>query len=217
MLQFRSDNRKERMSVATLGRVNLSAISKKAAEKTKTEYPKIDSPRAVELAGLILKLTDEAETITANLEINKADLRSLALPEYFRRNAGRSDVPSSMAVRAADGREVLVTMTSKYKQPTNIESLAAIMGEKTERFMKPSFKLEIDSEKLPRESQQDIVNSLVSLLATWGCEDALSAKESTSPTEEFHTARHTLFTPEQNMAIENIMPMTAQVKTKGRK
>jgi len=205
------------MSVATLGRVNLSAIGKKA-EKTKTEYPTIEDARAKELARLILKLSDEAEAINANLEINKADLRSLVVPEFFRRFAGRAEVPSSMAVRTADGREVLVSMTSRYKQPTDADALTALMGEENAaRYLKPSFKLEIDSTKIPQDKQQDVVNSMIVLLEMYNCADAVSAKESVSPIEEFHTARHTLFDVEKNMAIENIMPMTVAVKTKGRK
>jgi hypothetical protein len=205
------------MSVATLGRVNLSGIAKKA-EKTKTEYPAIEDARAQELAGLILKLTDESEAIEANLAINKADLRSLVVPEFFRRFAGRVEVPSSMAVRSADGREVLVSMTSRYKQPTNLDQLVALLGEDhAERFLKPSFKLEIDSSKISQEQQQEVINAIAGVLGAFGCADALSAKEATAPTDDFHTARHTIFDVEKNMAIENIMPMTVAVKTKGRK
>jgi hypothetical protein len=203
------------MATATLGRVDLSGIGKKQ-EKTKTAYPVFDVPRAKELAALILKGTQEMEAIEANVTINKADLRSLAVPAFFERMHGRTEIPSSFSVPSEEG-EVLVTFTSKYKQPTDLAALTVLMGEKAEKFLKPSFKLEIDSSKIPQADQQEVVNALVTLLATFDCADALSASEYTSPTEDFHSARHTAFTPEQNMAIENIMPMTAQVKTKGRK
>lgn len=204
------------MSVATLGRINLSGIAKKA-EKSKTEYPKLEDDRAKELAGLILKLNDEAEAITANLEINKADLRSLVVPEFFRRFKGVSEIPSSMAVPTDDGREVLVSLTAKYKKPTDANALVSTLGVHAERYLKPSFKLAIDSEKIPRDKQQDVVNALVSVLEVFECAAALSATESTDPIESFHKDRHMLFTPEENMAIENVMPMVVAVKTKGRK
>lgn len=203
------------MSTTTLGRVNLSAIKQKA-ERTKTEYPAIAEPRAVELATLILQLSDEADAINANLEINKADLRSLAVVEYFQRHAGRAEVPSSMAVRA-DGREVLVSMTSRYKQPSDLPTLTAILGDSADRYLRTSFELKIDSAKIPADKQQAVVDRLVAVLTEFGCADALSAKEGIAPTDEFHVARHTLFTPEANMAIENVMPMMVAVKTKGRK
>jgi hypothetical protein len=34
------------------------------------------------------------------------------------------------------------------------------------------------------------------------------------PVKEFHTARHTLFTPEQNAELEKVVPISASVKTK---
>lgn len=205
------------MSTATIGRVNLSAIGKKV-EKTKTAYPTLATPRAVELAGLILKLSDEDEAIKANLDINKADLRSLVLPEYFKRHAGRAEVPSSMSITAPDGREVLVSMTSRYKQPVDLDELTALIGGELEaaKCLKPSFKLEIDSSKIPVDKQQEVVNELVAVLTKFGCADALAAKESIAPVEDFHVARHTRFTPEVNMKIEDLMPMTVAVKTKGR-
>jgi len=61
----------------TLNRINLSGIGRKT-EKAKIEYPILDTPRAIELADVILQLSDEAEAINANLDINKADLRSVA-------------------------------------------------------------------------------------------------------------------------------------------
>jgi hypothetical protein len=34
------------------------------------------------------------------------------------------------------------------------------------------------------------------------------------PSKEFHTARHTLFTPDENLAIDKVVPIAASVKTK---
>ncbi len=202
------------MSIATLGRIDLSGIAKKQ-EKKATVYPVIDDARAKELAALIAKGVEEMEAIEANVEINKAELRSVTMPLYFRRFSGRAEVQSSMAVPSTEG-EVLVSFTSKYKQPTTLEALTALLGDKAEKYLKSSFTLKIDSEKIPQDQQQDVVNALVSILATFGCADALTAAPAIAPTKEFHTARHTEFTVEQNMAIENIMPMTVAVKTKGR-
>ncbi len=202
------------MSAAT---INFANFLKKPA-KAKTVYPVIETERAKELAAVILTLSDEFDVIEANLLINKADLRSLVVPEFFKRHAGLSDVPSSMAINAADGREVLVSMTSRYKQPTDRDALNALLGEvNAERYMKPSFKLEIDSEKIPQAKQQAVFEALVATLTSFGCAEALSAKPSIAPVEDFHVARHTMFTPEVNMQIENIMPCTVAVKTKGRK
>lgn len=34
---------------------------------------------------------------------------------------------------------------------------------------------------------------------------------------EFHTARHTAFTPEENLALDSFVAPTVMIKTKGRK
>jgi hypothetical protein len=34
------------------------------------------------------------------------------------------------------------------------------------------------------------------------------------PTKEFHTARHTLYSAEENMEIDKVVPVAASVKTK---
>ena len=40
------------------------------------------------------------------------------------------------------------------------------------------------------------------------------AKAVFKPNKDFHAARHTLFTPEQNLEIDKIVPVAASVKTK---
>ena len=34
------------------------------------------------------------------------------------------------------------------------------------------------------------------------------------PTKEFHTARHTLYSADENMEIDNVVPVAASVRTK---
>ena len=43
---------------------------------------------------------------------------------------------------------------------------------------------------------------------------ALSAKAVFKPTKEFHTARHTLYSADENMEIDKVVPVAASVKTK---
>jgi len=43
---------------------------------------------------------------------------------------------------------------------------------------------------------------------------ALSAKAVLTTTKEFHTARHTLYSAEENMEIDKVVPVAASVKTK---
>jgi hypothetical protein len=55
---------------------------------------------------------------------------------------------------------------------------------------------------------------LQALFARHNAGAALSAKAVFKPTKEFHTARHTLYSAEENMEIDKVVPIAASVKTK---
>jgi hypothetical protein len=196
-------------------RIDLSAIGAKPKAKTATVYPELQGPRVADLATSIVQVSEKVEALTAKLDMDKAELRALALPQYFKHCAGRSEIPSSMAAKTVDGHQVLVTFQDRYKQPANEEQLRTVLGNDAQKYLRSEFKLEIDSTKIPEAVQQDLVTALVALLDSFDCKDALSAGSKLVPTESFHKERHRVFTPEKNAEIEAIMPMTAAVKTKG--
>ena len=197
-------------------RIDLSAIGAKKSAKKATVYPELQGPRAAELATSITETSEKLDALTAKFDMDKAELRALALPQFFKHCAGKTEIPSSMAAKTADGHQVLVTFQDRYKQPSNEEQLRTLLGEdKAAKYLRSEFKLEIDSSKIPVEVQQDLVTALVALLDGFECKDALSAGQKVTTTEAFHKERHLVFTPEVNAQIEAIMPMTAAVKTKG--
>ena len=72
----------------------------------------------------------------------------------------------------------------------------------------------IKGEAIPEAAVEPLLAELQEMFARHGASSALVAKATIKPTKEFHTARHTLFTPEQNAALDKIMPISASVKTK---
>lgn len=72
------------------------------------------------------------------------------------------------------------------------------------RLLKPAPRCKITR----RPAQPEIIRERT-LAAT-----ALSAKAVFKPTKEFHTARHTLYSAEENMEIDKVVPVAASVKTK---
>ena len=44
--------------------------------------------------------------------------------------------------------------------------------------------------------------------------EALKVKEGIKPVPDFHTVRHTALSPEQNLAVDQVFPITAMVKVK---
>ena len=195
--------------------INLSSIGKKP-DKAKTEYPAIQDAGATALCDTVLKLADEFDALKGSLDLHKAELVGIAKPEYFTRFNGHADVPSSMSARASDGREVLVSLTNRYKKPSDEDLIRALMGEHAGRLLQKSFTLELDSNKVPLDKQQQVVDELVAVLAKFGCASALTATAATGPSDDFHVARHLLFPASVNLVLDGLMPMVAAVKTKGR-
>jgi hypothetical protein len=60
------------------------------------------------------------------------------------------------------------------------------------------------------------LDQLQELFARLRASDALKVKEVIRPVADFHKLRHTLLTPEQNLAIEQVCPIIAMVKAKAR-
>ena len=200
-----------------LKRVSFGSIAKKK-EETKTAYPVLPDAegKAAEIAERILERTEQFEALKGALETDKAELKFMVAPHYFAVNHGRHEVPSSVAVNSPRG-EVLVTFQNRYSQLPDESGLMPVLGERVGDFFRQSFELKIKGDKLPEASTQDLMNELQALFAKYNCADALELKEGIKPVEQFHAARHLQLTPEQNLAIEQVCPIVAMVKTKGRK
>ena len=92
----------------------------------------------------------------------------------------------------------------------------ALQGEMPARlqFFKQSFELKIKGELIPEAASEEIIGELHALFALHNAGAALSAKAVFKPTKEFHTARHTLYSADENMEIDKVVPVAASVKTK---
>jgi len=143
-------------------------------------------------------------------------LKLLATFPYFQLHHGKHEVPSSLGVPTPVG-EVLVTFQNRYASLQSESILIPILGDHTSRYFRQSFKVEIDGDKLPTASSQELVNALQDLFTRHNALDALKVTESIKPVPEFHSVRHLILTPQQNLALNDLCPIVAMVKTKGRK
>lgn len=207
-----------------LKKLSFGGIPKKK-EDAKTNYPVFPDPdrKAAELAVRIVERTEQFEALEGALKTDKEELRFMVAPHYFKVNQGRAEVPSSVAVRvaSADGRtllhEVLVTFQNRYPQLPDESGVAPILGEHVDQFFAQAFEIKIKGDKLPADHAQELINEIQTLFARFNCGDALELKEGVKPASDFHAKRHLLLTPEQNLALEEVCPIVAVIKTKGRK
>lgn len=202
--------------VARKPKVSLGAIqTKKAAEKTYPILPDTDGEVA-KLVHLIIAQVAQLETLEGSVAINKAELRSRALPFYYQNSHGKLDVQSSIACMARD-EEVLVCFTEKLKQVPDDTGLRPILGKAFDRYFADTFEIKIDGEKVPESKAQVLVNELQELFKKHGCLDALAAKTLVKPRATYFAERHTKLPLETLLDIEKVAPSVVAVKTKGRK
>lgn len=57
---------------------------------------------------------------------------------------------------------------------------------------------------IPESAVESVIGELQEIFARHGAGAALSAKAVFKPTKDFHTARHTLFSSEQNLDIKRL-------------
>lgn len=202
---------------AGLRKVNLAGFAVQTpAGKTAKSYPLLPDPdgQVAELVGSILDQSAQLEALEGSVELLKGELIALAKPFYFQHHAGQHVVASSIEARAGDGKVVRVGFSNSYRTVTDEAALLRLAGEHAARFFKQSFELKIKGDAIPEAAVEPLLAELQEMFARHGASSALVAKATIKPTKEFHTARHTLFTPEQNAALDKIAPISASVKTK---
>jgi len=80
-------------------KVSLGGIAAKKDDSKKTIYPVFPDPNGLAgaLAATIIEQTEQLDALEGSLETNKAELKFMVAPEYFRVNRGKHEVPSSVA------------------------------------------------------------------------------------------------------------------------
>jgi len=201
---------------AGLKRINLAGIATKApAARAAKTYPELPDPdgQVAALVGGILEKSEQLEAIEGALEIEKAELIAIAKPFYFAHHAGQMAVASSLEAKSGE-KVVRVGFSNSYRGTTDDAAIMRVVGDRGAAFFKQSFELKIKGDMIPEAAAEEIIGELQALFARHNAGAALSAKAVFKPTKEFHTARHTLFSADENMEIDKVVPVAASVKTK---
>ena len=178
-----------------------------------------DNKEAARIAARIIERSAKFDELEGQLKTDKAELKMLVAPHYFTINHGKGEIPSSIAVNSPSG-EVLVCFQNRYSKLPDEEPLAAVLdAEHIAKYFQQTFEIKISGAKLPQDPEvcQTLMNELQELFARHQASDALEASEGIAPKKNFHEDRHRELSVSQNLALEQICPMIAMVKTKGRK
>lgn len=198
-----------------LRKVNLGGITTAKTEKKGKDYPVLPDPDG-SVSALVRDISAETEQLDAlegSLAAKKGELTALARAFFFEHLHGRHDIPSSIDCKNCDSN-VLVTFQNRYKAaPDDGPIVEAIGPDLAGQFFRQSFALKIDGDKIPDDKADQLIADLQTLFEEHGCSEALTATACFKPTKDFHTARHSALTVEQNMAIERVAPIIPMVKT----
>lgn len=124
-----------------------------------------------------------------------------------------------------------------------IAAIKAVVGDKYDDLFRQSYKIEINGDAVPKASAQRFVNALVAVcnifchqpdsdgdeahkgamediesileLHEYPTAEVLTAKESVLPKSSFHTERHQSLTVDQNLKLNQHIPVATTLKTKG--
>src|ERR1017187_8592948 len=90
---------------AGIRKVSFGGIAAKKDDSKKTVYPVFPDANGLAgaLAATIIEQTEQLDALTGSLDTNKAELKFMVSPEYFRVNHGKHEVPSSVAVNSPQG------------------------------------------------------------------------------------------------------------------
>jgi len=192
---------------------DLSGIGKKEVASIKV-FPILPDPdgTVAKIVGDIIKEDADKKALEGSLKIKKADLSSRARSFFVASMAGRTDVPSSVECKNCNN-SLLVIFQNKYSGLDDDTELTKIVGKKlVNQFFRQSFTIQIDGDKIPEAAVQDVITELKQLFAKHDASDALTATSTIKPVPEFHTARFTTLSVEQNQAVDQLCPSTSMVK-----
>jgi hypothetical protein len=203
----------------TIKKISLGGIATKKADN-KTSYPALPDPTGdvAKLTSDIVNESREIEAINGSLTPKKMELKSLAQRFFFNHLHGKCDIPSSVEATGINGEKIRVEFPSQYSKITDESTIIEAIGaERTAQFFRQRFELKIDGDKIPAESAGALIDAIQTLFAEYNASDALTATEIIKPTPDFHIARHTALSVDENLAVEMACPIIAKVATKGRK
>jgi len=202
---------------AGLRKVSLAGFAVQSpAGKSAKSYPLLPDPdgQVADLVSSILDQGAQLEALEGSVELLKSELIAIAKPFYWSHFAGQHVIASSIEAHGEGGKVVRVGFSNSYRGTADEAALVRLAGEHAARFFKQSFEIKIKGDAIPEAAVEPLLAELQELFARHGASGALVAKATLKPTKDFHTARHSLFTPETNQELDKVVPISASVKTK---
>lgn len=214
------------------GGLNLGGLAtakpKAKAGDTRPTIP--GDPELEELADTFAAEKPEFDALEGRLKLLRAEIISRTFPAWLAAAAQKPDVGSlnllgKLPEKATDERtRLLVSMQNRYltlpEFSAGQEKVLAIIDEaRFEQAFEPGLSLALKFAEIPEAKRQEVIDDLLPIFEKHGLmegdEPAVACKQVLQPRPGFHTLRHTLFTPAENLALHEIVPCVGMVKLTG--
>lgn len=195
------------------------AAAPKASKKEDTKITVTPTPEVVKLVDSFIRLEQKAKAFSGAVETVKAQLREVAVPDYFTKNAGQH-TPLNMTAHGTGLNEALIAFTNRYTA-CDQEQICEILADNPKAldlYFQSRLTVKVDQKALDAVSidkKQEIADAINAMTKKLGLPDGLfTLNVVAAPTEAFHEARHTALSVEENLAIQDVMPCVQMVKTR---
>jgi hypothetical protein len=200
--------------VEGIAEIGFDVSAPEPAAATKSKYPLVEGPAIAKLADRIIELGEKFDAVADPFKAAKMEMTELAMPQFFEKNRGRVEAPSSMIAQGTKGG-VRVTFKDKFSAGDK-QALYAILGpDKAAEWFRQYWEVKIKSDDIPPEVGPALINDLKAVMAKHGVSHALGVKAQILPKPEFAAKRHFVFDVATNLEIQKVVPQQAAVGWKG--
>lgn len=196
-----------------IAEIDFGITSATSSKKRSSKYPLIDGQE--KLVGRIVDLSNKFDAVDGPFKSAKQDLIEAAFPQFFEKNKGRIDVPSSMVGYSEKDEGARVTFKDQFT-PGDKEKLYKLLGlEAAAIWFRQSWEIKIDGDVIPSAKTGELIKELREVMHKHGASHAMEIKSGILPNDAFAIKRHSEFDPKMNLEINKIVPQRASVTTKG--
>lgn len=178
---------------------------------TRAKHPTVEADaETAQLLEQFALINPQFKTFKNQSETLSKQIGAAAKRIFFSRFNGITPESSTMLVTAGGTTIKLIVKCSYSKQCEDERGIVQAIGqEKTSRYFRQATVLKLDLDKAPDAKAEEFANRVIALAQELGVTDAISASQCIQPVAGFHEQRTTLLSPEENLALDSVLPITA--------
>lgn len=191
-------------------KLNLGGINTTTSTSSKPEHPVITV--SGDMAELLKQFTEVAPRFKVRENQKKTineQLAPMIRGKFFETFEGRAATSSTLITQVNGMTVKLITKKAYSQKLTSEQILLGAVGPEIASSFHEATIIKLDLDKCPEDKQESFINGVVALAQTLGVTECVSAKQCIQPIPGFHEDRCRLLTPDQNLALDQVLPITA--------